>query len=191
MLLVKWLRGTVVKPGVTILGVWRRWGVAMAALTAFSLATAAAARGPAPEAVVTAFLAALTHKDRAAAQALIAPDIVAEYPFDRSGKTEPGSWRRFVGRDAVMANYVDRAFAAIAAIDWTDRVLTRAADGKAVFFEAWGDMRLADGTSYRNRYVIRFDLDNGRIIGLREYLNPVTAAIATHSRTGADAAPQP
>ncbi|OYU14396.1 MAG: hypothetical protein CFE37_10910 [Alphaproteobacteria bacterium PA4] len=140
----------------------------------------------APEAIVTAFLDAMTRKDRAAAADLLDADAVAEYPFDRSGKTEPGSWRRFVGRDAVLANYVDRAFAAIASIDWTDRVMTRSAGGDVIFFEAWGSMRLADGTPYRNRYVIRFDLRRNHIVGLREYLNPVTAAIATHSRTGAD-----
>jgi ketosteroid isomerase-like protein len=167
-----------------------RAGVLLA-LALMALPVSARSPAPSPEAVVTAFLEAMTQKNRAAAAALLDADAVAEYPFDRSGKTEPGSWRRFAGREAFLANYVDRAFAAIAVIDWTDRVLTRSANGDTVFFEAWGNMRLADGTPYRNRYVVRFDLRRGHIVGLREYLNPVTAAIATRSRTGADLPVQP
>lgn len=135
--------------------------------------------------VADAYFQALGGKDRAALSALFAPDIVVEYPFDMSGKTAPGGWRRFVGHDAAMANYVDRSFARIARFAWAEREVSPAGAHR-VFIEAWGDMAFTDGTPYANRYVIRIDTAHGRIVHLKEYLNPVTSAIATGSRTGAD-----
>ena len=135
--------------------------------------------------IAEAYFKALAARDRAALAALFAPDAVVEYPFDASGRTEPGSWRRFVGHDAVMANYVDRSLARIARFAWRERELSPAGP-RRVFVEAWGDMAFADGTAYANRYVIRIDTARGRIVHLKEYLNPVTSAIATGSRTGAD-----
>ncbi|NJC04246.1 ketosteroid isomerase-like protein [Sphingomonas kaistensis] len=146
-------------------------------LLALPLAAPATAR-PDPAAPVRAFLAAMTAKDRSAVAALIDDAAVFQYPFDRSGKTEAGSWRRFTGRDAVLTGYVDGAFAKIARIGWTEADFTPSADGRTVFVEARGDMLLATGAVYRNRYVLRFDLHRGRIRGMKEYMNPVTAALA-------------
>lgn len=147
---------------------------------------AAAARAPAP---VEQFLDAMTAKDRDKVAGLLAADVRIEYPFDKSGCTADGCWRRFDGRDAVMAGYVDPAFKRIQRIGWIDRDVSVANDGQRVFVEALGDMQLADGTVYRNRYVLRFDIADGQIAGMKEYLNPVTSAIATGSRTGADPRP--
>jgi hypothetical protein len=47
-------------------------------------------------------------------------------------------------------------------------------------------MELADGTIHRNRYVLRFDLAGNRIAAMKECMNPVTAAIAAGTRTGAE-----
>ena len=121
---------------------------------------------------------AMRAKDRAAVEALIAPDAVFQYAYDRSGSTEPGSERRFVGRDAVMRDFVDRAFARLAKIDWFEPVYTVSADRRTVFVEVRGDMVLGTSTPYRNRYVIRFDLRKGRITGMTEYMNTVTATQA-------------
>lgn len=138
-------------------------------------------------AVVTDYLDALARKDRSAVESFLADDAVFEYPFDRSGKTEKGSWRVFSGRQAVMTGYVDGAFQRITTIKFTDREITQSADGHRVFVEALGDMSLA-GKPYRNRYVLRFDLRHGRITGMKEYLNPVTGAIAAGVTTGAEEA---
>lgn len=154
---------------------------------ALVLASPATAR-PA-EALVDAWLDALAHKDRAALAGMIAEDAVFEYPFDRSGKTEAGSWRVYRGREAVLKNYVDVALARLSPIGWTEREMTRSADGKRVFVEALGDMGI-NNVPYRNRYVLRFDIKDGRIIHMKEYLNPVTSAIATHSTTGAESTPR-
>jgi ketosteroid isomerase-like protein len=133
---------------------------------------------------VRAFLAAMAAKDRPAVAAMLDQAAVFEYPFDRSGRTEDGAWRRFDGRDAVLTGYVDNAFARIAKIAWTNERFTASADGQVVFVEARGDMRLASGATYRNLYVLRFQLRKGRISGLREYMNPVTAALAAGVPTG-------
>lgn len=141
------------------------------------------------DAVVNAWLDALSRKDRPALAAMIAEDAVFEYPFDRSGKTEAGSWRSFRGRDAVMKNYVDVALARLSPIGWTEREVTRSADGKRVFVEALGDMGI-NGVPYRNRYVLRFDIKDDRIVQMKEYLNPVTSAMATGTTTGAESTPR-
>lgn len=141
------------------------------------------------ETVVNAWLDALARKDRPALAAMIADDAVFEYPFDRSGKTEAGSWRVYQGRDAVVKNYVDVALARLSPIGWTERELTRSADGKRVFVEALGNMGLG-GVPYRNRYVLRFDIKDDRIVHMKEYLNPVTSAIATGTTTGAESTPR-
>ncbi len=39
-------------------------------------------------------------------------------------------------------------------------------------------MKMANGRPYENRYVFRFDVENGKIRRIREYLNPVTSAVA-------------
>ncbi len=157
-----------------------------------SLLAAPAAAAPRAEAVITAYFAALEARDRPAIDRLFAANAIVEYPVDVSGRTEPDSWRRFEGHDAVMTNYVDRAFGRISRFAWRDREVTVAAGGKRVFVEALGDMTIdgigaiGGGKPYANRYVFRFDVAGGRITHLKEYLNPVTSAIATGSRTGAD-----
>jgi ketosteroid isomerase-like protein len=117
-------------------------------------------------------------KDRAGVEALLAPDAVFQYAYNRSGATEPGSEKRFVGRDAVMREYVDRGFSILAKIDWTDPVYTPSADHKTVFVEARGDMVLGKDVPYRNKYVLRFDLHQGQITGMSEYMNTVTSGQA-------------
>jgi ketosteroid isomerase-like protein len=154
-----------------------------------TLLIAAPAMARPADAVVNAWLDALSRKDRPALAAMIAEDAVFEYPFDRSGKTEAGSWRSYRGRDSVMTNYVDVALARLSPIGWTEREVTRSADGKRVFVEALGDMGI-NGVPYRNRYVLRFDIKGDRITHMKEYLNPVTSAIATGTTTGAESTPR-
>jgi ketosteroid isomerase-like protein len=154
-----------------------------------ALLVAAPAMARPAQAVVNAWLDAQARKDRPALAAMIAEDAVFEYPFDRSGKTEAGSWRVFRGRDAVLKNYIDVAFARLDPIGWTEREMTVSADGKRVFVEALGDMAI-NGVPYRNRYVLRFNIKGDRIVHMKEYLNPVTSAIATGTTTGAESTPR-
>jgi ketosteroid isomerase-like protein len=158
-------------------------------VVAATLVIAAPAMAKPAQALVEDWLAAQARKDRPTLAAMIAEDAVFEYPFDRSGKTEAGSWRVYRGRDAVLKNYLDVAFARLDPIGWTEREMTVSADGKRVFVEALGDMAI-NGVPYRNRYVLRFDIKDDRIVHMKEYLNPVTSAIATGATTGAESTPR-
>jgi ketosteroid isomerase-like protein len=39
-------------------------------------------------------------------------------------------------------------------------------------------MEMSNGRPYKNRYIFRFDVENGKIKRIREYCNPVTGALA-------------
>lgn len=170
-----------------------------ALLVALSLATIASSADAKPRTAgeaARALIAALETRDRAAALALFADSAVAEYPFDRSGRTEPGASRRFEGKAAVEKNYIDNALKNITRIDYFDEVVTESRDGRTAFVEARGDMDLAkgigNGTPYRNRYVIKVVTDrDGRIVQFAEYMNPVAAALATGAPLGAAAVAPP
>jgi ketosteroid isomerase-like protein len=45
-----------------------------------------------------------------------------------------------------------------------------------VFVECHGSGRMHNGRKYRNRYVMRFDFKDGKILRLREYFNPIPVA---------------
>jgi ketosteroid isomerase-like protein len=138
----------------------------------------AQARESAEIRLVEKYFDAMRAKDRAAVEALVAPDAVFRYAFDRGGSTEPGAERRFVGRDAVMRDFVDRAFRLMSTLDWFAPVYTLSADRGTVFVEVRGNMVLGASTPYRNQYVIRFDLRDGLIAAMSEYMNTVTAGQA-------------
>lgn len=139
---------------------------------------AAQADEPAEIRLLERYFDAMRAKDRAAVEKLLAPEAVFQYAYDRSGSTEPGASRRFVGRDAVMRDFVDRAFTHMAKIDWFEPTYTVSADRRTVFVEVRGDMVLGASTVYRNQYVLRFDLHQGLITGMTEYMNTVTATQA-------------
>lgn len=58
-----------------------------------------------------------------------------------------------------------------------DRTTYVANDGKTAFVETKGDLIQRDtGASYRNVYVFKLSMQDGRITHVREYANPVTFA---------------
>lgn len=146
-------------------------------LLAFALLGALPARATVPATTLAEqLLAAVAARDVAAVQALLAPDVVIELPFDASGRTGDADIRRFVGQ-AQAINYLSGAMRAAQRIAFVGTVIHPVEGGRIAFVEATGDMAMASGP-YTNRYVLRVDARDGRIVGLREYFNPVTAAIA-------------
>lgn len=137
-----------------------------------------------------AYLTALQAKDMPAMLALLAPDFALEIPCNLSGTNDlSDSWRGF---DNAEPNYA-QAFEKIAVLKYADVEITQAADPSIAFLEGRGTMRMANGNPYNNRYVFRFDVDlaAGKIRRAREYVNPITFAVAMHQPlpdTGADAA---
>ncbi|WP_340267988.1 nuclear transport factor 2 family protein [Sphingobium mellinum] len=127
---------------------------------------------------VARFYAAIGRRDMDALRHALTPDAVYEFPFSESGSSDPSECRRFTGADAIIAFWQDTLsrdmrFGALEDVD-----LSILADGSRLFIEQRGDITLADGTSYRNRYIFRYDIRDGRIAHVREYINPVISARA-------------
>jgi ketosteroid isomerase-like protein len=127
---------------------------------------------------ILAFFKAVAAKDAAALAGTITDDAVYEIPFSESGSTETGQFRRYVGAQAVIAFWTATTADGPKSLGPEDVELFVNADGSRVFIEQRGNMVLSDGRTYRNRYVFRFAIRNGRICHVREYFNPVTAAYA-------------
>jgi ketosteroid isomerase-like protein len=122
-----------------------------------------------------AYLVALQGKDKEGILSLLADDFTLEVPLNVSGTNDlSDSWR---GHKAIAANY-DVAFKEIEVLKYTDVEITAGQNGNVAFAEGRGIMTMANGRSYGNRYVFRFDLEHGKIKRIREYTNPVTAALA-------------
>lgn len=126
-----------------------------------------------------AYLDALQAKDKPRMLSLLADDFALEIPCNISGSNDlSDSWR---GIEHAGPNY-DQAFQMIAVLKYADVEITQAADPSIAFLEGRGEMRMANGNPYCNRYVFRFDVDleNGKITRAREYVNPITFAVAMH-----------
>lgn len=127
---------------------------------------------------ILAFFKAVAAKDAAALTRAITEDAVYEIPFSESGSTGPGGFRRYVGAAEVIGFWTATTENGPKSLGPEDVELSITADGGRVFIEQRGNMVLSDGRSYRNRYVFRFSVRDGRIFHVREYFNPVTAAYA-------------
>lgn len=127
---------------------------------------------------VLAFFKAVATKDAAALARCLTDDAVYEIPFSESGSTEPGAFRRYVGASEVIGFWTATTTDGPRSLGPEDVELSITADGSRVFIEQRGNMVLPDGRPYRNKYVFRFSIRDGRISHVREYFNPVTAAYA-------------
>lgn len=117
------------------------------------------------------------NKDKEAKLGVMAEDMVLEIPFNESGKTEEGHFRRYSGKDEIVS-FIDTAFAAEKSVKLVSSEYIESADGRTVFVEARGEVEMITGKIYRNRYVLRFDIEDGKIKCLREFYNPITSAVA-------------
>jgi ketosteroid isomerase-like protein len=121
------------------------------------------------------YLRALAAHDKPGIMALLADDFALEVPCDVAGNNDlADSWH---GLEAADSNY-DLAFAIIADTTYVDFEVTPGKDDNVAFIETRGDMTMANGRPYKNRYVFRFDAKDGKLFRIREYCNPVTSAIA-------------
>ena len=122
-----------------------------------------------------AYLDALQAKDRDRILALLAEDFALEVPCNVSGTNDlSDSWH---GLENAAANY-DATFRKIEVLQYADLEFTPGRDDRIAFAEGRGVMRMASGRPYRNIYIFRFDVENGKIRRIREYANPVTAALS-------------
>jgi ketosteroid isomerase-like protein len=121
------------------------------------------------------FLACMERKDKEGMLALLADDSVMECVLGLDGDNAP---RTFWDSLTSAEDHYTRAFDAVESIELTEVVINQALDPTLVFVEALGSMTMSNGRPYDNRYVFRFELRDGKIARLREYCNPVTAAIS-------------
>lgn len=122
-----------------------------------------------------AYLDALQAKDKDAILSILADDFALEVPCNISGTNDlSDSWS---GLKAASANY-ESTFKKIEVLEYVDLEFTQGIDRNVAFAEGLGVMRMANGNPYRNRYVFRFDVEGGKIKRIREYLNPITSALA-------------
>lgn len=128
------------------------------------------------DAVLT-FFKALASRDRAALAGIITHDVVHEIPFSESGSTESGRFRKFEGRDTIVDFWMT-IVPGIKVGKPEDVELSVNGDGSRIFIEQRGDMTMPDGKRYRNRYVFRFDIRDGKVCHSKEYFNPIISAYA-------------
>lgn len=121
--------------------------------------------------LVERFIQAIERNDSTAAYALIDNSAVTSIRMTFSGLPDPNPV--YQGKPASVA-YLRGLFGTFTQLRFANPVLNASTDNRTVFFEATGDFRTRQGNiSYRNVYVLKFSIENGRITALQEYLNPV------------------
>jgi ketosteroid isomerase-like protein len=125
--------------------------------------------------VARSFLTCMEQKDKEGMLALLTDDSVMECVLGLDGNNAP---RRFWDGMAGARDHYTPAFEAVDSIELTEVAINQSLDPNLVFAEALGSMMMSNGRPYDNRYVFRFELREGKIARLREYCNPVTAAIS-------------
>jgi ketosteroid isomerase-like protein len=115
-------------------------------------------------------------KDLPGVRALMAEDIVIEIPFSESGKTEDGHYRVYTGIEECCDFWAVAFQAEGDSEGMLGTEITFCADGRVAFVEGRGELSMANGRTYKNRYVMRTVFDNGKVAHVREYYNPIVSA---------------
>ncbi len=124
------------------------------------------------------YFTALRSRDLEGIAQFMDTDSVVEIPFGESGKTDTASYRVYRGKDAILGFWAT-AFKAEGKIHgWSESDMTINGDGSRVIFEFRNFITMANGTEYRNRYVMRMDIADGKIMHCKEYYNPIQSAFA-------------
>jgi ketosteroid isomerase-like protein len=131
---------------------------------------------------VDEFFRALSDRDVSIASAVFTEETVESIPFAMAGGTEPE--RVFDGKDAVLG-YLQTILDNFKQAVMVDRKTFITDDGATVFVEGRGDLILEKtGQRYRNIYVFKFTIFDGKITEIREYANPVIYAKALGLNVG-------
>jgi len=129
--------------------------------------------------VVRDYWRAVHGQDADGLRAILADDVVTELPFSESGRVDPGSFRAFRGIDEVMAFWATAWSREGDGLGVFNPEVTVSGDGRVVFIEGFGQVTMRQtGRDYRNRYVLRIVLRDGKVASFREYYNPIIAARA-------------
>jgi uncharacterized protein len=125
-------------------------------------------------AIVSRYIDAINRWDFDTQRELLAEDAVFEMPY-----APEGFERRFTGRDEIIA-FVETIPAIIEAENLHDvRLETYHSDPGEVVAEYRSDMVIkTTGAAYRNEYVSRFTVRDGRVTRFAEYYDPIRLVIA-------------
>ena len=116
--------------------------------------------------------------DFALLESLMHQDIVIELPLSESGRTDHGHYRVYEGIPACVEFWRVASTFEGEIRPFSEMDLTVNPDGSRLFLEMRGDLTMQSGVEYRNRYVLRVDLVDGKVRRYREYYNPITSAHA-------------
>lgn len=94
--------------------------------------------------------------------------VVVELSFNESGRVEQGWFRVYRGVDEAMAFWATAWSLEGESPGLLDAEVTITGDGRVVFVEAYGDVIMASGRRYRNRYVLRMTVEDDRVATYRE-----------------------
>src|ERR1700723_3567221 len=86
------------------------------------------------EQLVRRFVDANQAKDKAAMMSMLAEDVDHQIPFNESGRTEDGAFRRHRGKPE-MSTFLDMVVSTIDTLRFVDPVFSPTADGRTVFVE--------------------------------------------------------
>ena len=121
-----------------------------------------------------AYLNALEAQDLETISSLLADAPTIDIPFSNTGDLAP--WFTFEGREQALG-YIGTIFQNFSQVKLVERTTYIADDGQTAFVEAKGDLIQRDtNASYRNVYVFKLSMQDGRITHVREYANPATFA---------------
>ena len=131
---------------------------------------------------VDEFFRALSERDVSIASAVFTNETREIIPLAMDGEADPE--RVFEGKDAVLG-YLQLILDNFEQTVLADRHTFITGDGDTVFVEGRGDLILKQtGQPYRNIYVFRFSISDGKITEIREYANPVIYAKALGLKVG-------
>ncbi len=107
--------------------------------------------------------------DREGIAQSLADHVEQVFPIAPEPTGEPTG--RFIGKQEVL-DYTYGLFRKFSGLRWLDPHWNESSDGKSAFLEARGDATVRhSGVYYSNVYIIRFDVEDGLIVQIREYAN--------------------
>jgi ketosteroid isomerase-like protein len=119
--------------------------------------------------VAQTYIRAVESKDRDAVAATLADTVRHIFPISYEPVGHPQAV--FEGKDEVLA-YIDSLFRKFTSMRWPAPDWSASADGRRAFLEGKGDGVVAHSQApYRNTYLMRFDVEHGRIVQVTEYAN--------------------
>jgi ketosteroid isomerase-like protein len=130
---------------------------------------------------VEGFIEALQQKDPIILSTLLDPQASVVLPMTFSGNPTPET--QFEGKDAVLG-YLQQILTHMEQIRFTDPKLSVVSDENVLFFEAIGDFITTTNAPYKNVYVLKFELQDNKIVHVTEYANPVTYAMTFGVKLG-------